>query len=253
MPSRRQSSPSFEMANCFQSLQCLSGHPPPECSSNSKLICPVLPLSNNQNNNMSFSPPNSNGIMTSSDDSEEDSNYPNSYQQQQRQHNTLAKTPIAFPSNQTTATTSPSSTTTSTSPTHPTPPPTRPQLRPHRRIPHTIIERRYRDNLNTSIETLRLCLPTLKDAYITSPDMEDSALPPKLPSKTIIIATAAGYIKELEGERDAVRGEMEGLRNQVVELRKLVMCGECGILQYLQEVGGNGNAGGMDGDGVMTG
>ncbi|SMY27251.1 unnamed protein product [Zymoseptoria tritici ST99CH_1A5] len=250
MPSRRQSSPSFEMANCFQSLQCLSGHPPPECSSNSKLICPVLPLSNNQNNNMSFSPPNSNGIMTSSDDSEEDSNYPNSYQQQQRQHNTLAKTPIAFPSNQTT-TTSPSSTTPSTSPTlstAPAPAP-RPQMRPHRRIPHTIIERRYRDNLNTSIETLRLCLPTLKDAYITSPDMEDSALPPKLPSKTIIIATAAGYIKELEGERDAVRGEMEGLRNQVVELRKLVMCGECGILQYLQEVGGNAG----DGDGGMTG
>ncbi|SMQ53618.1 unnamed protein product [Zymoseptoria tritici ST99CH_3D7] len=253
MPSRRQSSPSFEMANCFQSLQCLSGHPPPECSSNSKLICPVLPLSNNQNNNMSFSPPNSNGIMTSSDDSEEDSNYPNSYQQQQRQHNTLAKTPIAFPSNQTTATTSPSSTTTSTSPTHPTPPPTRPQLRPHRRIPHTIIERRYRDNLNTSIETLRLCLPTLKDAYITSPDMEDSALPPKLPSKTIIIATAAGYIKELEGERQAALDETQGLRNQVVELQKLIQCGDCGILQYLQEVGGNGNAGGMDGDGVMTG
>ncbi|KJY02301.1 hypothetical protein TI39_contig67g00002 [Zymoseptoria brevis] len=247
MPSRREPSPSFEMANCFQSLQCLSGHPPAECSSNSKLICPVLPLSNNQSNNMSFSPPNSHGIITSSDDSEEDSNYPDS-NQKQRQHNTTAKTPIAFPSSQTT-TTSPTSTTASTSPTLPTPPPARPQLRPHRRIPHTIIERRYRDNLNTSIETLRLCLPTLKDAYITSPDVEDSALPPRLPSKAIIIATAAGYIKELEGERDEVREEMEGLRNQVLELQKLVQCGECGILQYLQQVGGNAG----DGEGGMTG
>ncbi|KAK4501748.1 hypothetical protein PRZ48_007557 [Zasmidium cellare] len=104
----------------------------------------------------------------------------------------------------------------------PTPRPTR----PHRRIPHTIIERRYRDNLNTQIETLRLSLPSLKNAYVCSPDVEDSALPPRLPSKAMIIATAATYIKELEAERNAA---MEGVR----ELQA----------QYLNAVGGGSGGG----------
>ncbi|KAF2166379.1 hypothetical protein M409DRAFT_66821 [Zasmidium cellare ATCC 36951] len=121
----------------------------------------------------------------------------------------------------------------------PTPRPTR----PHRRIPHTIIERRYRDNLNTQIETLRLSLPSLKNAYVCSPDVEDSALPPRLPSKAMIIATAATYIKEVEAERNAAFESVRELQAQVGDLQRLVSCGDCSILQYLQAVGGGGNQG----------
>jgi hypothetical protein len=133
--------------------------------------------------------------------------------------------------------------------------PPRPPTRPHRRIPHTIIERRYRDNLNTSIETLRLTIPSLKDAYNTPnspPDLEDAALPPRLPSKAVIIGTAAVYIKELQAQQRRKDGEMEVLRNQVVELQKLVQCNDCSILQYLQQVGA-ANAGGQGQQGQMVG
>lgn len=119
--------------------------------------------------------------------------------------------------------------------------PTRP-TRPHRRIPHTIIERRYRDNLNTQIETLRLSLPSLKNAYVTSPDVEDSALPPRLPSKAMIIATAATYIKELEAEKNQAMDAVTNLQQQVNDLQKLIQCNDCSILQYLQAVGGNQQA-----------
>lgn len=129
-------------------------------------------------------------------------------------------------------------------------------MRPHRRIPHTIIERRYRDNLNTQIETLRLTLPSLKNAYLCSSssssaggggatiDVEDAALPPRLPSKAMIIATAATYIKELESERDVAEENVRNLQQQVVDLQKLIQCNDCSILQYLQAVGGSGGSGG---------
>lgn len=145
-------------------------------------------------------------------------------------------------------------------------------MRPHRRIPHTIIERRYRDNLNTQIETLRLTLPSLKNAYLCSSsssvggggatiDVEDAALPPRLPSKAMIIATAATYIKELESERDVAEENVRNLQQQVVDLQKLIQCNDCSILQYLQAVGGsggnqgNGNLGenGGNGNGVCGG
>lgn len=134
-------------------------------------------------------------------------------------------------------------------------------MRPHRRIPHTIIERRYRDNLNTQIETLRLTLPSLKNAYLCSSssssggggatiDVEDAALPPRLPSKAMIIATAATYIKELESERDVAEENVRNLQQQVVDLQKLIQCNDCSILQYLQAVGGSGNQGGnLEGNG----
>lgn len=133
-------------------------------------------------------------------------------------------------------------------------------MRPHRRIPHTIIERRYRDNLNTQIETLRLTLPSLKNAYLcpsssssagggATIDVEDAALPPRLPSKAMIIATAATYIKELESERDVAEENVRNLQQQVVDLQKLIQCNDCSILQYLQAVGGSGgNQGGNLGE-----
>lgn len=133
-------------------------------------------------------------------------------------------------------------------------------MRPHRRIPHTIIERRYRDNLNTQIETLRLTLPSLKNAYLCSSssssvggggatiDVEDAALPPRLPSKAMIIATAATYIKELESERDVAEENVRNLQQQVVDLQKLIQCNDCSILQYLQAVGGSGGSGNQGGN-----
>lgn len=205
--------------DCFpslQSLQCLSGQVPDECKA-AGVACATSALTKQEPVRSPASPDNhispiyntpgsthSQAIITSSDS--EDSNSGKATQADK------------LPSSS------------ATNPTRPT--------RPHRRIPHTIIERRYRDNLNTQIETLRLSLPSLKNAYVTSPDVEDSALPPRLPSKAMIIATAATYIKELEAERQQAVDAVSNLQQQVNDLQKLIQCNDCSILQYLQAVGG---------------
>lgn len=85
--------------------------------------------------------------------------------------------------------------------------------------------------------------------------MEDAALPPRLPSKAMIIATAATYIKELESERDVAEENVRNLQQQVVDLQKLIQCNDCSILQYLQAVGGSGGNGnqGENGNGNGNG
>ncbi|KAF7185363.1 putative transcription factor sre2 [Pseudocercospora fuligena] len=199
-----------EVVNCFPSMQCLSGNIPDECKTGN-IVCPTLPRTPS-NSSITFpKTPGTNSIAVSSSDSEASAD---------------DKTPIPIP--------------TASIPTNPQRP-----TRPHRRIPHTIIERRYRDNLNTQIETLRLSLPSLKNAYVCSPDVEDSALPPRLPSKAMIIATAATYIKELEAERNEAIEAVNSLQQQVNDLQKLISCNDCSILQYLQAVGGNAAAGGQ--------
>ena len=201
-------------SDCFPSLQCLSGDVPDLCKK-AGVACATNPIKNNiqspQSPDNHISPvyaptPASTGsqAITTSSDSEDSQSGHTAHE---------AKTP--YPQDR--------------AATRPT--------RPHRRIPHTIIERRYRDNLNTQIETLRLSLPSLKNAYVCSPDVEDSALPPRLPSKAMIIATAATYIKELEAERNQAIDSVSSLQQQVNDLQKLIQCNDCSILQYLQTVG----------------
>lgn len=239
-------SPSIDLVNCFPSLQCLGGNVPDECKGGN-VVCPVLPRTPSDSH-MRFS--KSSGVASTavSSDSESSSEHCG--------HHKRSLSIISSSNNNNTS--SNNNTSTSTTTTLPLTP-QRP-MRPHRRIPHTIIERRYRDNLNTQIETLRLTLPSLKNAYLCSSssssaggggatiDVEDAALPPRLPSKAMIIATAATYIKELESERDVAEENVRNLQQQVVDLQKLIQCNDCSILQYLQAVGGSGGSGGNPGE-----
>lgn len=238
-------SPSIDLVNCFPSLQCLGGNVPDECKGGN-VVCPVLPRTPSDSH-MRFS--KSSGVASTavSSDSESSSEHCG--------HHKRSSSIISSSNNNNNNN---NNTTTSTITTVPLTP-QRP-MRPHRRIPHTIIERRYRDNLNTQIETLRLTLPSLKNAYLCSSsssssssagatiDVEDAALPPRLPSKAMIIATAATYIKELESERDVAEENVRNLQQQVVDLQKLIQCNDCSILQYLQAVGGSGGSGGNLGE-----
>ena len=102
------------------------------------------------------------------------------------------------------------------------------------RVPHSIIERRYRDNLNTQIETLRLLIPSVRES---PQDVEDSlGIPPKAPSKAVVITAAAGYIKELEADRARMMTETKTLYEQVASLQQLLRCDNCSILQYLKSL-----------------
>lgn len=91
------------------------------------------------------------------------------------------------------------------------------------RVPHNLVERRYRDNLNNQIEYLRLTLPSLRDAHPPPAEAEDAmAMGPRMPSKAVIISTAATYIKDLETERERLLDATKALQEQVSSLQKLV-------------------------------
>ncbi|CAD0112554.1 unnamed protein product [Aureobasidium uvarum] len=69
--------------------------------------------------------------------------------------------------------------------------------RGRKRIPHTAVERRYRENLNTHLENLRHAMPFLQAAQRRrASDVND----PMKPSKCEILIGGLAYIKRLESE-----------------------------------------------------
>jgi hypothetical protein len=80
-----------------------------------------------------------------------------------------------------------------------------------RRMPHHVVERRYRDNLNERIDALRLSIPSLAEDHMSASDVEE-AVATKLPSKANVIAAALEYIHALEEEKAQLAGEEAALR-----------------------------------------
>jgi hypothetical protein len=104
-----------------------------------------------------------------------------------------------------------------------------------RRLPHNIVERRYRDNLNGQIDALRACIPVFAVPAQGISDVEDEpAL--KLPSKAAVIASAHDYIQELEKEKARLAAETTALREQVSGLQKLVRCEDCSVIAYFNSL-----------------
>lgn len=109
-----------------------------------------------------------------------------------------------------------------------------------KRLPHHVIERRYRENLNSQIESLRAAVPTAS-ACLT-PDMEDiggansgSAIRPL--SKAAVIAHAAEYMRQLSAQNQEVERMNRELRVTVEALRRLVNCEDCGMVQQIVDAG----------------
>lgn len=76
-------------------------------------------------------------------------------------------------------------------------------------MPHTEVERKYREKLNMELERLRRAVPTLPQN-----DSNDSMGATK-PSKSMVLAVAIDYIKELERQRDEAIEEVERLGGKV--------------------------------------
>ncbi|KAH4174352.1 hypothetical protein HBI70_154520 [Parastagonospora nodorum] len=70
------------------------------------------------------------------------------------------------------------------------------------RLPHNQVERKYREGLNSELERLRKAVPTLSKS-------EEALVKP---SKGMILSSAIDYIKSIERERDALREEVEQLK-----------------------------------------
>jgi len=104
-----------------------------------------------------------------------------------------------------------------------------------RRMPHNLIEKRYRNNLNHQIEVLRDELPAFKSIVACTTDIEDTAsLGGKWPSKAILIAAAVQYIGLLEQQRGHAMSRNALLYEQVAGLQEMVRCDDCAIVQYLE-------------------
>ena len=75
-------------------------------------------------------------------------------------------------------------------------------------MPHTEVERKYREKLNAELERLRRAVPML-------PQCDSADMGAVKPSKSMILAVAIDYIKELERQRDAAVEEVERLGGKV--------------------------------------
>ncbi|KAF1356937.1 hypothetical protein BDV97DRAFT_394809 [Delphinella strobiligena] len=109
-----------------------------------------------------------------------------------------------------------------------------------KRLPHHVIERRYRENLNSQIEALRAAVPSTS-ACLTL-DMEDigsanaaSAIRPL--SKAAVIGHAAEYMRQLAAQNEEVERMNRELRVTVEALRRLVNCEDCGVVQQIVDAG----------------
>jgi hypothetical protein len=97
-----------------------------------------------------------------------------------------------------------------------------------RRLPHNQVERKYRESLNTQLESLRRVVPSLqKDPRACdSADIEDLPAPSK-PSKAVILASATAHIKQQEKDKKSLAEENVLLRARIKALQALVKCDDC--------------------------
>lgn len=80
------------------------------------------------------------------------------------------------------------------------------------RIPHTAVERRYRENLNAHLDKLRQAVPSL--ASRKGPGKEGEGV---RPSKCEVLSGAIDHIGAVDRENAALRNEVRALRQQVGE------------------------------------
>ncbi|RMZ67367.1 transcription factor bhlh [Pyrenophora seminiperda CCB06] len=105
-----------------------------------------------------------------------------------------------------------------------------------RRLPHNQVERKYRESLNTQLESLKRVVPSLQqNRGCDGADIEDLPTPSK-PSKAVILASATAYIKQMEKDRKGLAEENEMLRMRVKALQSLVKCDDCSLMQYVMDL-----------------
>jgi hypothetical protein len=93
-------------------------------------------------------------------------------------------------------------------------------------VPHSLVERRYRNHLNGQIEALRLVVPSVRDD-VDVPDGEDSSVSLRPASKADILSAAITHIKSLESDKARLLYLNNKLHEQVEALQKLVECEDC--------------------------
>lgn len=111
-----------------------------------------------------------------------------------------------------------------------------PKPKGRRRLPHNQVERKYRESLNTQLESLRRVVPSLQqNRNCDDADIEDLPVASK-PSKAVVLASATAHIKQMEKDKKQLQDENQLLRNRVKALQALVKCEDCSLMQYVMDM-----------------
>lgn len=101
--------------------------------------------------------------------------------------------------------------------------------KPSTRTSHSIIERKYRESLNSSITELDRTLASTRQPKIDDEAGEAPALGKS--RKADVLHQAVCFVKQAKLESEARIKEIDFLRLRVVALEKLVGCGDCALLK----------------------
>lgn len=94
--------------------------------------------------------------------------------------------------------------------------------RKRQRIPHTAVERRYRENLNAHLDKLRQAVPSMKSrrAENSAKAMLDGATDAAKPSKCEILNGAIEWIQHLDHENQGLKNDNAALSNRLADLER---------------------------------
>ena len=105
-----------------------------------------------------------------------------------------------------------------------------PEARPLAKSSHSIVERRYRESLNTKITQLDQTLSSIRRPSGQTGGPKSDEHPYKT-RKAEVLTEAMRYVLQAELESEARIKEIDFLRLRVAALEKLVNCGDCALLK----------------------
>lgn len=98
---------------------------------------------------------------------------------------------------------------------------TKPRGRKRQRIPHTAVERRYRENLNAHLDKLRQTVPSLASKRSAGPSKSGRCMEEGTkPSKCEILNGAIEHIGALGKENSALKTECKALKSRLEDLER---------------------------------
>jgi hypothetical protein len=110
--------------------------------------------------------------------------------------------------------------------------------KPHSKKAHSLVERRYRENLNGNIAQLHLALLKTKSVGHATQQNQDDELEERQQAllkvrKSDVMLEAVDYVYQTEVELRHMADEIERLNTRVKQLEKLVNCDDCLLMKQL--------------------
>lgn len=94
------------------------------------------------------------------------------------------------------------------------------------RVPHSVIEKRYRDNLNKQIDRLQATIPQV----MFSGDMEDLGVAGCTSSKVAVVATATRWLEQLRTANQQTKQANRSMREQIEGMEEIADCNTCPVV-----------------------